>query len=70
MKLVSVEIRGRRSCWGVNWYASQDEIEAMRSDGVEVYEIENIIPGWVAAIGMTRAFVFMQDLWNFRNPFN
>ena len=69
MKLVSVEIRGQRSCWGVNWYATADQVEAMRADGIEVYEIENIIPSWIAEAGLVRPFVFLQDLWNLKNPF-
>jgi len=68
-KLVSVEIRGNRSTWGVNWHASQEQIDAMRQDGIEVYELENIVPAWVVDAGLMRPFVFLQDLWNLKNPF-
>ncbi len=69
MALASITIRGKQSTWAVNWHATPDEIEAMRADGIEVFEIENIIPAWVVDAGLTRTFVFFQDLWNFKNPF-
>ena len=37
-----------------------------RADGVEVYEIENVIPWWAARF--PRAWCFAQDVFNFRNP--
>lgn len=69
MKLASVEIRGRRSMWGINWHATPEQIAAMRADGIEVYEIENTIPTSIAGMGLTRAWCFLQDLWNLKNPF-
>jgi hypothetical protein len=67
-KLVSVDVRGDRKRWGVNFYASQGQIDAMRADGLEIWEVENVIPGWVVASGLTSPSCILQDLWNFKNP--
>jgi hypothetical protein len=68
MPLATIEIRGKSSTWGVNWHASDEQIGAMRADGIEVGVIENIIPGWVVRLGLTRPFIVAQDLWNFKLP--
>lgn len=68
-KLVFVEVRGRQSEWGINWYADNEQIEAMRADGIEIFEVENTVPAWIADIGMTAAWCAIQDIWNLKNPF-
>ncbi|WP_417423556.1 hypothetical protein [Hoeflea sp.] len=70
MPLATIEIRGKSSRWGINWHASDTEIEAMRADGIDVGVIENVIPAWVADLGLTRPFIVVQDLWNFKLPFS
>jgi len=65
----SVEIRGKQRTWAVDWYASQQQIDDMREDGIDVLEIENSVPAWVVDAGLLRPYVFIQDLWNFKNPF-
>lgn len=69
MPLATIEIRGKKSAWGVCWQASKSQIDAMREDGIEVGIVENIVPAWVADMGMTRPWCFFQDLWHFKNPF-
>lgn len=41
----------------------------MRSDGLNIIVPENIIPAWVVDAGLLRPWCFLQDLWNFKNPF-
>lgn len=65
----TVDIRGQRSEWGVPTNLSEDAIEAMRADGLNIIIHENIIPAWVVDAGLTRPWCFFQDLWNFKNPF-
>jgi hypothetical protein len=36
---------------------------------LEVHDVINTIPVWVAGLGMTRVWCFAQDLFNFKNPF-
>ncbi len=65
----SVDVRGTQSEWGIPCDLSRDAVDAMRADGLDVKVIENTIPGWIADLGLTRPWCFMQDLWNFKNPF-
>ncbi len=67
-KLMSVEVRGREKKWCFSFYGDPAYLEVWRSDGLEVHVIENTIPAWVASLGMARAWCFMQDLFNFKNP--
>jgi hypothetical protein len=71
MPRATVEIRGKHSTWGVDWDASQKQIDAMRQDGIEVGIIMNSIPQWVVELGYgpTRVWCFIQDIWNLKNPF-
>lgn len=68
-KLYSLEIRGKSKEWSFNIYADPKHVEDWREDGLEINEIVNSIPEWVADIGMTRLWIIIQDIFNFRNPF-
>lgn len=71
MPRAAIEVRGERNTWGVSWDASQEQIDAMRADGIEVDIVVNSIPQWVAELGYwpTRTWCFFQDVWNLKNPF-
>lgn len=69
MPKVLIEVRGKSSTWGVAWFASQEQIDAMREDGLEIGVIENTVPGWVADFGLAVPWCFFQDIWNLKNPF-
>ena len=69
MALTLVEIRGSSHEWGVQSQMSGDQIEAMRADGIDVFVIENTVPGWIADCGLSHVWCFFQDVWNMRNPF-
>jgi hypothetical protein len=64
-----VDVRGKRSEWGIPADLSREAIEAMREDGLNIIIPENIIPAWVVGAGLLRPWCFLQDLWNFKNPF-
>lgn len=64
-----VRVRGKEHEWDFNFYGNPRYIEEWRADGLEVYEIANRIPAWIVDIGLLRPYVFLQDLFNFRNPF-
>lgn len=68
-KLMSVEVRGNDRQWGFQFYGDPKYLNEWRADGLEIYEIENTIPTWVVDLGMTRAWCFCQDIFNFKNPF-
>lgn len=68
-KLIGLEVRGDTKSWGFHFYGDPKHIPEWRADGLEVSEIENLIPAWVVDLGLARAWCFVQDLWNFKNPF-
>lgn len=43
-------------------------IPEWEADGLEVWEVCNVVPLWVASLGLTRAWCFAQDIFNFKNP--
>ena len=67
-KLMSVTVRGDQHKWCFNFYCDPKYLNDWRSDGLEVYEIENTIPVWVNNLGMTKAWCFFQDILNLKNP--
>ena len=69
MKHVLIEIRGKSNEWGVPAVLSDEQIAAMRADGVEIGEIFYTIPSFLIGTPFFRVWIFAQDLWNFRNPF-
>ena len=70
-KLISIDVRGKNHTWGFAFYGDPKNIAEWQADGLEVYEIENVIPEWVAGLGVfgIRIWCLLQDLWNLRNPF-
>jgi hypothetical protein len=68
-KLLSIAVKGKNSVWGFNFYADPKHIKEWRDDGLDVVEIENIVPEWVANFNIVKEWCFLQDLFNFKNPF-
>ena len=69
-KLLSVAVKGKSSVWGFNFYADPKHLTTWRNDGLDIVEIENVIPEWIVDIGLVNQWCFMQDLFNLKNPFN
>lgn len=67
-KLAIIEVRGERSRWVFDTYVDPQYLAAWRADGLTIYLIENTIPEWVADLGLAGPWCFLQDLFNFRNP--
>lgn len=68
-KLLSIAVKGKSSWWGFNFYGDPKHIETWRNDGLDVVEIENTIPQIIADFGLVKQWCFLQDLFNFKNPF-
>lgn len=62
----SVVVRGNWKTWSFDVSAEPEHVEQWREDGLEVDEVLNTIPVWVAKMGLTRAWCFLQDLWHLR----
>ena len=67
-KAMVVDVRGKRHKWGFLFYGDPKDLAEWRADGLEVYEVENIVPAWAVAFGLGRLWCIGQDLLNFKNP--
>jgi len=67
-KLMHVEVRGNEKCWGFLFYGDPKYLPEWQADGLNVVLVENLIPVWAANLGLVRPWCFLQDLFNFRNP--
>lgn len=68
-KLMCIEVKGKHRKWSFNFYGDTKYLQEWREDGLEVNEIINTIPELIVDLGLTRIWVFFQDILNFRNPF-
>lgn len=57
-----VVVRGKQHEWFCR--IPENQAVAMREDGFEVIEVHNSMPMWVVDMGLTRVWVFVEDLWN------
>lgn len=55
-------VRGKQHEWRVT--VSENAVEDMRADGIEVFEAVNTIPEWAADAGLAWAWVIAQDVWD------
>lgn len=67
-KLMSITVKGNQKTWSFNFYADPKYLKEWREDGLEIDEIVNTIPEFVVNIGLTKVWVFFQDILNFKNP--
>lgn len=64
-----LNIRGKRSEWGITTPLPQATIDAMVEDDIEVGILENVVPFWINEAGLARPWCFFQDIWSLKNPF-
>ena len=67
-KLLVVTVRGSRFKWSFQFYGDPRNIPEWDADGLEVYEVVNIIPAWVVNLGLIKPWWFFQNVFNFRWP--
>ena len=65
-KLLSLEVKGAEKDWSFSFYADPKYINEWRQDGLEINEICNTIPEWVADMELVKPWIFFQDLFNFK----
>lgn len=63
-KLAIIEING----WIFETYIDPKHLAEWQADGVRIFLVENTVPMWVASRGLMRPWLFLQDVFNFRNP--
>lgn len=69
-KLLSIDVRGKSKSWNFTFSGDPKYIAEWRADGLDVSEVCNIIPEWAVDLGLTRAWCFVQDVFNFKNPWS
>lgn len=65
-KLYSLEIQGKTKTWSFNFYGDTKYLDEWREDGLHIDEVLNTIPEWAVNIGLTKVWIFIQDVFNFR----
>ena len=65
-KLLSLEVKGKTKEWSFNFYGDPKYLDEWREDGLEINEVINSVPELINDIGLTRLWIFLQDLFNFR----
>lgn len=68
-KLMTVTVRGKEKVWTFPFYGDPKYMKDWEDDELEVFEVVNMIPVWVVDCGLVRPWCFLQDLFNFKNPF-
>lgn len=68
-KLLSLTVRGKEKRYGFEFYGDPKYLEEWRADGLDVDEVVNTIPTWVVRVGLAKPWCFLQDVFNFKNPF-
>jgi len=68
-KLCSIVVRGNKKLWSFHVYADTKYIHDWVADGIVIAEVENVIPDWIVSAGFVKQWIWLQDLWHFKNPF-
>jgi len=68
-KRYALIIRGKEKEWIFTTFLQPKHIKDYLEDGIQVEEVVNSIPLWAQQLGLTRIWFFIQDLFNFKNPF-
>lgn len=63
-----VTVPGKRSRWCFIVYGDPKHLPEWRDDGLEIYLVEYSIPPWTLAFPGAYVWCFLQDVFNFRNP--
>ncbi len=59
-----ISVRGRSGAeFGFLFEGDPRNLDDWRSEGFEVYEVENTIPEWVVTLGLERVWCRAQDAW-------
>lgn len=66
---VTLSVRGKAHEWAIDCDMKQDQIDAMTADGIEVGIVHHSVPMWAVDLGLLRPWCFVQNVFNFRNPF-
>lgn len=69
-KMLSITVQGKRCKWTFEFMGDPKYLEEWRADELHIEEVCNIIPEWVASAGLVKPWCFLQDAFNFKNPWS
>ena len=64
--LLSIEVKGNDHAWSFSFYGDPKYLDEWREDGLEINAIVNVVPAWVVDLGLTKIWIFIQDIFNFK----
>jgi hypothetical protein len=65
--LLSIEVKGKSGKnYSFNFYGDPKYLDEWREDGLEIDEVINTIPEWIVMLGLTKGWIFFQDIFNFK----
>lgn len=67
-KLLSIAVTGKEKTWSFDFYGDAKYLKEWREDGLIVDEILNTVPVWIVNLGLLKPWIFLQDIFNFKNP--
>lgn len=68
-KILLLTVNGKFDKWLFYIDADPKHIELWRSDGLDIVQVENIIPLSIVDTILEKPFIFLQDIFNLKNPF-
>lgn len=69
-KLLSVTVKGTENTYSFNFVGDTKYLQEWRDDGLIIDEVLNVIPVEVVNAGWLKPWIFLQDVFNFKNPFS
>lgn len=67
-KLLTIKVKGKLKNWSFEFMGDPKYIPEWAEDGLIVEEVCNTIPLWVCQAGLVKPWCFLQDVFNFKNP--
>ena len=65
-RLFAIDVEGKHKSWSFNFEADEKYLKDWTDDGLPISLVLNIIPVWIVDMGLTKIWVFLQDIFQFR----
>lgn len=69
MAKLTVVVKGKQKKWVFDFEGDEKYIQDYKDDGLEVYQTGDLIPMWIVEYNLTKPYLFITKLFNFKNPF-
>jgi hypothetical protein len=69
-RTMSINVRGKSGAtYGFLFSGDPKHLDEWRADGLDIDEVSNTVPVWVARLGATSAWCRVQDVWQWLRLF-